>query len=230
MSKKCRFAIPVLLAIATAASAQTESGAEQGYSVNGIAFGAKISNLGAGLDLSIGLTERVQVRLNGNYLPANFDATISSIEYEGKIKAATLGGLVDFYPFNNRFRLSAGFFLNGNRVELDAEPTKPIILGANRYTPEEVGKIKGDADFRRVAPYIGLGYGVATGPRKSFLFFFDLGLLLQGPPDLGLTADGAKSDDPVFQADLKTKERDIIDSSGILRFYPVLAFGLAYNF
>ena len=75
------------------------------------------------------------------------------------------------------------------------------------------------------------GYGNAVlDADKTWGFVFDLGIMLQGSPDVGLASSGPLANDPTFKADLAKEEKDIQDDADVFRIYPVLAFGISYQF
>ena len=81
------------------------------------------------------------------------------------------------------------------------------------------------------APYIGLGYGnVVLDADKTWGFVFDIGIMWQGSPSVALSANGTKAGDSTFQQDLAMEESDIQDDADVFRIYPVLSFGISYQF
>ena len=52
----------------------------------------------------------------------------------------------------------------------------------------------------------------------------------QGSPSVALSANGTKAGDSTFQQDLAMEESDIQDDADVFRIYPVLSFGISYQF
>ena len=76
-----------------------------------------------------------------------------------------------------------------------------------------------------------LGYGNAVlDADKTWGFVFDIGIMWQGSPSVALAANGTKAGDPTFQQDLAMEESDIQGDADALRIYPVLSFGISYQF
>ncbi|MDD5482291.1 MAG: hypothetical protein PHP98_01375 [Kiritimatiellae bacterium] len=196
-----------------------------------IALGIKAGTLGAGAEITLGVLEDVlNVRAGGNYLHLRFSGKIKDVDYGVDLNMASVPLLLDCHPFCNNFRITGGFILNHNRPGLDAKLNETQKIGGHDYTPEEIGTLSGSVNFKKFAPYAGIGFGNAVGPHTSWNFVFDLGVMFQGSPDISLTADGSKSGDPVFQADLAQEEGNVQDEADKFRFYPVLAVGISYQF
>ena len=85
--------------------------------------------------------------------------------------------------------------------------------------------------FNNWAPYIGLGYGNAVlDADKTWGFVFDIGIMWQGSPSVALSANGTLKDDPIFQQDLAMEKNDVQGDADVFRIYPVLSFGISYQF
>lgn len=195
-----------------------------------IAVGAKLGTLGPGLEATVGLTGILNARVGGNYFAFNYDGTRSDVDYETKLRWASLGLLLDCHPFENNFRVTGGAYYNRNRFDLEGTPNDTVTIGDNEYPAALLGNLSGTMEFRKWAPYLGLGFGNAVKPGATWTFSFDVGILFQGSPDVDLEADGIIALSPQFQADLAQEEEDIQDDVDVFRFYPVLAFGIAYLF
>jgi hypothetical protein len=61
-------------------------------------------------------------------------------------------------------------------------------------------------------------------------FTFDLGVLLQGEPNVDLEATGPISTDPTFQSNLAQEEAAAEDDVKDFDVYPVIALGMSYRF
>ena len=184
------------------------------------------------MEVTIGVIQPyLNLRVGGNYLPLRFNSSIGDVEYEVDVKWASAPILADWHPFGNNFRISGGALYNRNRGNLDARLNKTQKIGENYYTSEEIGALSGTVNFRNFAPYIGIGFGNAAGHADARLnFAFDLGIMFQGTPGIGLSANGTKSQDPAFIANLLEEENDLQDQAGKFRLYPVLSFGISYQF
>jgi len=66
------------------------------------------------------------------------------------------------------------WFINNNKIDLDAKGPDldgTIRIGDRDFTVSDVGDIKGEVEFKDVAPYIGIGFGNPVRLGKGFGFF-----------------------------------------------------------
>ncbi len=71
----------------------------------------KAGTLGAGLDVSVGMSESLGLRLQANALSYEDDFTESDVDYSADLKLQSAGLLLDWHPFSGVFRVSAGRLL-----------------------------------------------------------------------------------------------------------------------
>jgi hypothetical protein len=187
-------------------------------------IGVRAGTLGLGVEVSYPISQRFGLRLNADSYKYSRKYNQDNIDYDGKATLKTASLLADFYPFANNFRLSAGPVYNGNKLRLSTPNTSLTINGALYQA-----SLDGEVDFRKVAPYAGIGYGRPIGAGLSLTF--DLGVVFQGSPKA--TLNGTCSPAPActnFQGDLKAQEASLNDKIKDFRYYPVVALGLAYTF
>ncbi len=153
------------------------------------------------------------------------------MEFETEIKWASVPLLVDWHIFGNNFRLTGGAIYNRNKAKLNAKLREQEKIGDHYYNPEEIGTLKGTVDFKKWAPYAGIGYGNAVGgPDTVWNFVFDIGVMFQGKPDVEVTADGTAVGTPIFDDDLNKLRKDVQDAADYFQLYPVISFGISYQF
>ena len=188
-------------------------------------LGLRLGTQGLGAEFGVGISERFAVRAGYYTLEYSDDYEETDIVYDGDLHVGGLGAIVDFHPFKNGFRLSAGLFSNDNEVDLTATPTGPQEIGGTIYQPAEIGTLNGHIGFDSTAPYFGLGYGrIHRGKRVGFLF--DLGMLKQGSGEASLASSTGLINLVDLEAEIDEIEQDIEDYD----FWPVLSFGLAIRF
>ena len=213
------------------APAQSLEEEEYEYYLPDVALALKVGTLGPGVELTLGVIEEVlNVRMGGNYMHLRFSGKIKDVDYGVELNMASVPLMLDYHPFYNNFRITGGVMYNNNRASLDGKLNDVQKIGDHEYTPGEIGTLSGSVDFRKFAPYIGLGFGNAVGPDTAWNFVFDLGVMFQGVPGVSLTADGTMSGNPAFQADLAKEEADVQDEADKFQFYPVLSIGISYQF
>lgn len=205
-------------------------GAMAGARADGLAVGGTLGTLGPGIEATVLLSDRLNFRAAGNYLPLHYQTTQNEIDYDADLTLATARALFDVHPFKNHFRFTGGLTYNRNELEMDATPAEPKVVGDTIYFPEQIGTINGRVTFRSLAPYLGIGYGDAVEGTRKLGFIFDLGLMFQGSPKVSLGASGALAEDAGFQDDLAAEEEEIQSDADAFTVYPVLAFGISYQF
>jgi len=193
----------------------------------------KGGTLGAGLDLSVGMSESLGLRLQANALSYEDDLTESDVDYSGDLELKSAGLLLDWHPFSGVFRVSAGAYWNGNEVSAVGRPTGgTYVINGVTYNAADVGSLNGQIDFESVAPYFGIGFASAPKAGRGMTFSFDLGVLYQGEPNVGLTAVCGVPGPTCtqLQSDVAAEEASLQDDLKDYKFYPVVSFGIGYRF
>ena len=195
----------------------------------------KFGTLGVGVDVARAINDRFALRLNVNGLRYSRQETIDDVDYDGTISLLTVGGLVDYHPFTNAFRISAGAYYNGNKFSGTATPsaTQTLNIGNNTYTGAEIGRLDAQVDFNKFAPYLGIGWG-SDARQEGWGFSFDLGVMYQGSPQVDATAAiNASLPAAVKQAildDIEVEKQNIQDDVKNYKWYPVIMIGVNYTF
>ncbi|MGV3556533.1 hypothetical protein [Larkinella arboricola] len=194
----------------------------------GVAVGIRAGTAGIGLDISKSITPQWVLRVGGNLfsytgtLKSGKDTDDIQIGFDYKLKLASVNALIDFYPFRRAgFRVTGGVFYNLNELTFDGLPTKEVVFNDVTFTREEIGTINGKANFTKVAPYLGLGWGHPFRGTK-LTFMADLGVFYQQSPQVTLVTTGmlepSSDQGPVIERNLQP-----------LKYYPVLNLGLSYR-
>lgn len=189
-------------------------------------IGARASTLGIGVELSYRANRLLGVRAGGNYLQFSRDATVENIDYHLTPHFESGSAILDLYPMGGSFHLSGGLLLNHNKGTMLARLNQNIQIGGTTYTPSEIGSLTGTVDFKKAAPYFGIGFA----GRGRIAILFDLGVGLTGTPRVSLVGQtpltgSAKAQ---FDADVAQEEaqiRSAIDGKSYLKYHPVLSLG-----
>jgi hypothetical protein len=197
---------------------------------NDLAIAAKAGTLGIGGDLTTNLLPQVNLRAGVQWFGLDFDAEFGDIDYDVDIELLNPLVLIDWYPFDGSFRVSAGALFSDHDMELRATSRASITIGDESYEAAELGTLKGEVGFNSVAPYVGIGWGNALGRTKRWGLAVDLGVAFIGSPDVDLSATGPIASNPDFMANLAEEEREINDDLEDFKFYPVLCMSLFYRF
>ena len=196
-------------------------------------FGLAIrgSTLGIGLEASYRVNRLLGVRAGGNYFEFSRDATIEDIEYTARPHFENGTVMLDLFPMGGAFHISGGLMLNRNEGVLDARLNQNIEIGGETYTPDQIGSLTATVDFKKTAPYLGIGF--AGQGRVAFLF--DLGVGFTGTPRINLagTTPLTGPEKAAFDAQVAQEEQDLradIEDKSYLKYHPVVALGLKIRF
>lgn len=190
-----------------------------------IGVGLGFGSLGLGGDVSVGLTSRLEARGGLNYWKLSLtNKSISDVAYSVEAKWMSGGVAADLY-LAGPLRITGGLVYNGNQLTVDANPTVSVTIGDMTYTANDVGTINGKIDFRKVSPYLGIGFA----GRGKISPVLQLGVVLQGAPQVSYTATTTLTGAAKTQFDQEVQQEvaQIEDALSFFKYYPHVALGLA---
>lgn len=174
------------------------------------------------------LTDTVGLRAEFNYLDYSRDFNTSDANYTGKIKMNNVGAYLDYFPFSNGFRLSAGALVGNNKITADGKASGGnYTINGQQYSATGQS-VSASAAFPNVQPYVGLGYGYSPTAKKGLGFFADIGAAY-GKPDATLNVSQGLLT-KAGQANVNAEQQKMQDELDKFKFYPVLNIGLSYTF
>ena len=147
--------------------------------------------------------------------------------------------LVDYLPWQKSgFHLTGGLVFQDNNLEGTGIPTnsqKININGTDYDTTTVLTSVKTKASLANsVAPYVGFGWFNAVKPGKHWGFSLNSGIMFPGSPKISLTPTFGPGATPALQQEINTNieaERKKIESDiNWLNIYPVVSFGISYQF
>ena len=197
--------------------------------------GLKAGTLGLGIEASWRPIPWLDVRAGANQYDYDDSGSQAGINYD-----ATLGLETYYAPANFRFplspfRMTLGAFSNANEVEMTSMDMPAYTIGDNPipYLPTEVGTLRSSTTFDSVSPYLGAGFDFDIVGRLGLSL--DFGVLWQGEPIVGLTADGTLATDPgpagdLFRASLEAERVELEKEVEDMKAYPVIQIGFNFNF
>lgn len=199
---------------------------------------ADLGTTGAGFHLVVPMESNLNGRFGVNMLNHDFDRSTNGVDYAIKGKLRTLDVLFDWYVRDGSlFHLTGGLVYNGNRFDATAQPNQlgKLVLNGNSYTAADVGILKGRIDYRKAAPYLGIGWGnaLANDNRSHWSFNADLGAFFQGNPNVKLGSYGCTVSKQVCDAlvkDVAAERLRLTDDISGFKLYPVARAGLNYRF
>jgi len=205
-----------------------------------VGIGAKAGLNGLGIDLSLGLTQNVNLRL----IAAKIDVsdqqesvTVGDAGNEGDIDAnlnfdyGASAAFIDWHVFGGGFRVSAGMYKNDGAADLSGTLTSNIVVDGTMVNTGDLGTITGGVRLSdSYQPYIGIGWGRGAGGDGGLSLSFDLGVAMMDPSvSLAATATGSLSQAELDDA-LAGMARDAEDDLDQFKYWPVLAIGINYAF
>lgn len=212
----------LVLVFAAAILAAPRAQAQDSMMFNHMAMGVTLGVDGLGLDLAFPLGNTIQLRggygidAYGSLIPvtANLDLgtiegrNLNNIPVSAKVWSSGTGHLLfDFFlSKKSGFHFSAGAFANNGKLLSVAADLSKVLDSAdwaktsvNGLTTDKKGTAYVDVKHWAVMPYLGLGFGRALNPEKTFNFVFDMGLMLWGSPELQSRKYTAASDYNEFE-------------------------------
>ena len=213
---------------------------------SGVGIGAKMSTLGAGIEVAAQVTQRMNVRGGFNEFRYSRDFHKSGISYSGELTLRSVTANLDFYVVGP-LHLSPGLLLyNGNRGSADATVTggQTFSLGGVTYLSNPANPVTGNGKLRlnKVAPEFLIGFGNLV-PRsgRHFTVNFEFGAVYQGPPSVKLNLNGSvctprgtncvnPAADPIVLSNIKAEESKLNHDLSPFKFYPVISLGFGYRF
>lgn len=215
----------LLSSLLAAGSAQAQVGAS-----------LDLGTTGVGAHLAFGFSPSLNGRLGVNYFKHDFTKRSGRIEYDLDGKLQTVDALLDWYPrAGSSFRITGGVFYNDTRFDALATPdlNGTFTLNGRPYTAADVGVLVGKVDFRKAAPYIGIGWGNALATERGWSFGGDLGAFYQGKARVSLRSVNCTVQTALcnqLAGDVAVEEARLADEASDYKVYPVLRASLSYRF
>lgn len=196
-----------------------------------IAVGIKAGTLGLGVEVNYPVSPRLTMTAGINTFSRSMTDTTDGIDYDVDFNLRTIALLANFHPFAGSFRLTGGIMINSNELKMEAKPNGATTydIGDATYDISDVGTLKAAVDFNKTAPYAGFGFGHSAS--NGFGFNLDIGVLMQGAPNVSMKTVGTN---PLILAalgaDLEKEEANAEDDIKEFTMYPVISAGINYRF
>ena len=219
------------LAFITALAYSTPSLADH---ANGV--GLKAGATGIGLEYYHGLSDNFNFRVGINNFQYDDDVTENDITYDAELELRTASAVFDYHPWDDSgFRISAGAYYNGSKVKAEARAVNgEYEFNGDVYRVEDVGQADGNVEFKKFAPYIGLGWASAPTSTSSWAFTAEIGAFYQSTPEAELNVTCGSALDPAIctqlLADVQVEQDELEEDIKEYKWYPVINFGVLYRF
>ena len=191
----------------------------------GAALTLQAGSLGFGVEVVKNVLPDLNARVGGNFFSYGLNQTNKDydVQYDAKLRLQSFSLLADWHGLPGGFFLSAGAYINNNRIEASGVSTVDYTYGGSVYTPEDLGDLKVDVNFSKISPYVGLGLGNPVKEPGRIGFVLNVGTLYHNAPRVRVTATGMVEPTAKQQPDIENDVKDF-------RFFPVVSFGLSYSF
>jgi hypothetical protein len=201
-----------------------------------VGLSTELGTTGVGIHATLPVLTNLNARIGVNAFSYSYNGSTSNVDYKFKLKLQTFDLLADYYPIAaSGFRLTGGLIYNGNKVDATGKPnqTGTYTLNGNTYSSSSVGSLNGRVDFRKIAPYVGLGWGNALAKDSNWSFTTDIGAMFQGAARTSLTSSDCTASTAIcsqLASDLSAENQKLADKTSKLKIWPVIRFGVAYKF
>jgi hypothetical protein len=197
---------------------------------------ADLGSTGVGFHVVVPMETYLNGRFGANYFRHDFDKTSNGVDYDIKGKLQTIDVLFDWYlNEGSSFHLTGGILYNGNKFNAKAKPNGlgGFTLNGHAYTAADVGLLTGRIDYRKAAPYLGIGWGNALARTTGWTTNVDLGVFYQGNPNVKLASVGCTTSDTVCKAlasDVAAEALHLRNDVDSFKVYPVVRASVGYRF
>jgi hypothetical protein len=206
-----------------------------------VAVTADLGTTGAGAHLVVPMETYLNGRFGVSYLKHDFNKSSGGINYDLKGKLQTVDILFDWYlRESSSFRLTGGLVYNGSAFDAkaNADSLGKFKINGMEYSAADVGVLSGRVDFRKAAPYFGIGWGnalMSSKPQGAGRWHLnaDLGAFYQGRPNVKLASVGCTTSSLVCNTlvtDVAAERARLASDASSFRFFPVLRASLTYRF
>jgi hypothetical protein len=197
---------------------------------------ADLGTTGAGAHVVVPLGTTLNARLGANYMSRDFEKNTTNVDYKLKGKLQTVDALLDWYVLDgSSFHLTGGVVYNGNKFDATGNPSRlgTFKLNGKTYAVSDVGILTGKLDYRKAAPYLGIGWGNTLGTGSKWNVSADIGAFYQGHVKVELASVGcgaAAAACARLANDVAAEALRLREDTDKLKFYPVLRLSIGYRF
>lgn len=162
------------------------------------AIGVEVSagSTGLGLHASLPLKKELNFRFGFNALSLATVLKDPNGDTSINISLKTLDALLDWFPLNNAFQLTAGLVYNGNKIDTVTN-INGVTYKGTVFNPTfgNLGQVDGNFKVSNViSPYLGIGWRSNLNHEAGWSFASEFGLLFHGKPKISLQSTGCTAD------------------------------------
>jgi len=187
-----------------------------------------LGSQGIGAEYAYGIDKKVALRLGVNVIPVSVNDAFDIADFNSTSKVSAkftnIHLLADYTPFKSApaFRLVGGaaYFVRG-RGSMQVQPKDNYTYGDIVLTPDQVGYLNLDVDWKGIAPYAGIGL-FKVMPKRRFNVNVDLGTYYLKQPDVKIVGTGILKGNNTQEGQLKENVKDY-------RWLPVFQLNFSYK-
>jgi hypothetical protein len=197
---------------------------------------ADLGSTGAGFHLVVPMERNLNGRFGLNAFQHDFDRSTDAVTYDIKGKLRTVDILFDWYVREgSSFHVTGGVVYNGNQFDARAntDALGSVKLNGTTYKTADLGILSGRIEYRKAAPYLGIGWGNALDAGHKWNVGVDAGAFYQGHANVQLASIGCTTSQAVCTAlvkDVAAERLRLLDDVDVLKWYPVLRVSVGYRF
>ncbi|HSD37394.1 MAG TPA: hypothetical protein VLC92_07775 [Rhodocyclaceae bacterium] len=218
-----------LIVVAAGVAVMSSSAFATDY-YSGVGVGA--STLGYGLSYKYGVNDNFGLHVGYNGLNYSRTQNEDGTDYTGKLKLSNFDLRGEYRPFGGVFAIAAGLVYNDNKVDLEGvkSGSATVTLDGKTYNVTNgSARYKAKLDSNKLSPYVGLAWQTNPRTARGLSFNARLGVMYQTPTG-SLTVSGIDDPTGTLEADRAAEEARLNESLEKLKWYPVVGFGVNYNF
>jgi hypothetical protein len=221
----------LLLAVFTQVKGQSASTTD-GTSPSKVTLSATIATQGVGLDVKFAPVPKFAVRVGASILPISgggvYKVRSEPTDVDFDVKFANAHLMLDWHPFLKETGLSrkvvvtagAGYFWEA-KGDVVVSYRGTYKYGDILIPSEDLGKLYGNVEWKKVAPYLGFGFENVF-PAHKFNVGFAVGTYYLGEPDATLTGTN-------YLAQNTSNSQQLQKNMSYYRFMPVLQVNLNFG-
>lgn len=181
--------------------------------------------------VAIPVAKQLSLRAGAGYLSVSMSPELNSLVYDMDIGMRWFPVLMDLSPGGGAFRFSGGVLFNGGAANASYVPTLAVELGANTYTPEQLGSVEGEIRVEPVSPYLGIGIGNPAGDGPGMRVLLDAGVAFTSYEvsfgHVGGSLPHELADQ--LERDLALEADSLQQTLNAYRVYPVISAGVLFG-
>ena len=222
------------LALAATTAAALILWASAAHAETPVSLEGHVGTAGVGLQMQVKVNDYIALRGGGDWFGFRHAISSDNVRYEGDVLWATGNIAVDIHPLKNGLFLSGGGYFGDRKFGLDATPSRSFTYNGVTITPDQIGRLHGEAKLQASAPFVGIGWDTLHMSHGGFGWKVLAGAVFSPAANVELNLTGPAGNTvnlrPVVQAYLQSQEGGVRHDLEILRAYPLIEIGAGWRF